>query len=234
MRGIYRFADVNVRIESIYPAVHTLCADYAADGQADMDAVVTQADIDFERGRADWSGWTDAYLEELAVYRKMAEQMPRFDVILFHGSVIAVDGTAYLFAAASGTGKSTHARLWREMLGERAVMVNDDKPLIRVRQDGGAIVYGTPWDGKHRLSRNMAAPLKAICILSRAEENHIRRIGKGEALPMLIQQTYRPIAREALRTTLNLIDRLDAQFYHLGCNMDVSAAKLAYDAMKEG
>ncbi len=234
MKGLYRFADVNVRIESFYPAVHALCADYAVDGQADMDAIVTQADIDFERGRADWSGWSDDYLEELAVYRKICERMPWYDAFLFHGSAIAVDETAYLFAAASGTGKSTHARLWREMLGERAVMVNDDKPLIRVRQDGEAVVYGTPWDGKHRLSRNMSSPLKAICMLSRAEGNRIRRIGKREALPMLIQQTYRPIAQDALRRTLNLIDRLDTQFYQLGCNMDISAAKLAYNAMKEG
>lgn len=234
MKGIYRFADVNVRVESLFPAVHTLCAGYAVAGQADMDAIVTQADIDFERGRADWPGWTDAYLEELAVYRKICERMPRYDAFLFHGSAIAADGTGYLFAAPSGTGKSTHARLWRELLGDRAVMVNDDKPLIRVRQNGEAIVYGTPWDGKHHLSRNMDAPLKAICILGRAEENSIRRIDKREALPTLIQQTYRPIDPEMLGRTLSLLDRLNIQFYRLRCNMDLSAAKLAYNAMKEG
>ena len=94
-------------------------------------------------------------------------------------------------------------------------------------------MYGTPWDGKHRLSRNMAAPLRAICVLSRSPENRIRRIGKTEALPTLIQQTYRPFDPEALGETLTLIDRLDIPFYRLNCNMDPSAAKLAYAAMKQ-
>jgi hypothetical protein len=52
-------------------------------------------------------------------------------------------------------------------------MVNDDKPLVRVAGDGGAVAYGTPWDGKHRLSSNVAVPLRAICVLERAGENRI-------------------------------------------------------------
>ena len=110
-------------------------------------------------------------------------------------------------------------------------MVNDDKPLIRVTEDE-AIVYGTPWDGKHRLSSNIAVPLKAICILERAEENHIVPITKSEALPMLIQQAYRPADPVALAKTLTLIDRLNVSFYRLSCNMDISAAVLSYNTMK--
>ena len=111
-------------------------------------------------------------METLAVYRKIADQMLSYDTLLFHGSVVAVDETGYLFTAKSGTGKSPHARLWREYLGERAVMVNDDKPLLQITKNG-VIAYGTPWDGKHHLSSNIAVPLKAICILTRASENHI-------------------------------------------------------------
>ena len=43
-------------------------------------------------------------------------------------------------------------------------MVNDDKPLVHIT-DAGPVIYGTPWDGKHRLSRNIAVPVKAVCIL---------------------------------------------------------------------
>ena len=64
-------------------------------------------------------------METLAVYRKMAD----YDTVLLHGSAIAVDDEGYFFTAKSGTGKSTHARLWREMLGDRAVMINDDNRL---------------------------------------------------------------------------------------------------------
>ena len=98
--------------------------------------------------------------------------MISYDTILFHGSVIAVDGIGYLFTAKSGTGKSTHTRLWREYFGDRAAMVNDDKPLLKIT-DSSVIAYGTPYNGKHRLGTNISVPLKAICILTRAADNHI-------------------------------------------------------------
>ncbi|MBR3494229.1 MAG: hypothetical protein IKH38_02270 [Clostridia bacterium] len=233
MTDTYRFADVNVRITSLHPSVHALCADYRTDAAPGFAVETVQADLDRERALAERPGFADAYLETLAVYRRIAERMPEYNVFLFHGSTIAVDGTAYLFTAASGTGKSTHTRLWRRMLGDRAVMVNDDKPLIRVHPDGKATVYGTPWDGKHRLSTNIAVPLQALCILERSAENRIRLITKSEALPMLLQQTYRPASPAALDRTLVLLDRLELRFYRLGCNMDPSAAELSYNAMKE-
>ena len=160
--------------------------------------------------------------------------MPFRDTFLFHGSAVAVDGAAYLFTARSGTGKSTHTRLWREMLGDRAVMVNDDKPLIRLTEDG-AVVYGTPWNGKHRLGTNISVPLKAVCILERAKQNTIRAITREEAFPMLIQQSYRPLDPAALAKTLSLVDRLSrtVSLYRLGCNMDPEAAELSYNIMKE-
>ncbi len=240
MIGVYQIGGKRIMIASLHEDVHRLCADYRADGQPDFTVQVTQDNIDFEREKSaredEIEGipvrrFSDAYLETLAVYRKIAERMPDHDTFLFHGSAVSVDGAGYLFTAKSGTGKSTHARLWRELLGKRAVMVNDDKPLIRVTEEG-AIVYGTPWDGKHRLSNNIAAPLKAICILERAEENHIARITKSEALPMLIQQAYRPADPAAMEKTLELIVRLDVRFYRLSCNLELSAAELSYHTMK--
>ena len=231
-----------VSIEAHYDYIKNLCIKYGSAGDEQFVIHTTAADIAFEREKAaseDTKGgksaadFSDACLESLAVYRKIAERMPEYDTFLFHGSAIAADGAAYIFTAKSGTGKSTHAVLWREMLGERAVMVNDDKPLLRVHPDGTATVYGTPWDGKHHLSHNIAVPVRAICILERAHENRIRRITKAEALPMLIQQAYRPADPAALQKTLMLLDRLNVKLFRLGRNMDLSAARLSYNAMKE-
>ena len=175
MTGIYQMASEIIQIDSLHALVQNQCMNYQGYGFPSFVVHTTQSDIDFERkksAREDESEgipirqFPDAYLETLAVYRKIAEKMPDYDTFLFHGSAIAVDGTAYLFTAKSGTGKSTHTRLWRELLGDRAVMVNDDKPLIRVNADGTAVAYGTPWDGKHRLSSNIAVPLRVICILN--------------------------------------------------------------------
>lgn len=238
----YRIADTNIKITSLFDDVHILCKNYLTEGIADFSVSTSLSDIAIEREKSEMEdelegvpkrNYFDNYLEELAVYRKIAEQMVLRDTILFHGSAIAVDGEAYLFIAKSGTGKSTHTRLWRNYFGSRAVMVNDDKPLIRVA-DTGAIVYGTPWDGKHHLSNNISVPLRAICILERAEDNRIRKISVSEAYTMLLQQVYRPATREATMKTLVLIDKLSTSvgLYRLGCNMNIEAAEVAYTGMR--
>lgn len=242
MTDTYRMAEKNIRIVSLYEAVHEFCRDYRSDAAPDFSVEIRPEDIDFERGRSAREAraegrtvhvWPEPYLEELAVYRKIAERMPAYDTILFHGSCVAVDGAAYLFAAKSGTGKSTHARLWRELLGKRAVMVNDDKPLIRIG-DEGPVVYGTPWNGKHRLGANIAVPLHALCLLERAEKNRIAPLTPEAARPALLQQVYRPMDPAALEKTLELLERLtgSVKLYRLGCNMDPEAARLSYETMK--
>ena len=238
----YRIANSTIAITAQYPDVHALCADYRAEGAVDFSVETDAADIAFEReksAREDARAgiptrrFSDGYLETLAVYRKIAERLPAYGAVLFHGSCVAVDGAGYLFTARSGTGKSTHARLWRELLGDRAVTINDDKPILRAA-DGGVLVCGTPWDGKHRLSCNRSVPLRGIALLERAAENRIEPISPRAAYPMLLQQVYRPRDSAALQQTLTLLDRLAAAvpLWRLGCNMSPEAARVSYEAMK--
>ena len=242
MEKTYRIADRNIRIRSIWEDVHRLCREYELTGVPDLCVRTEQKDIDAERAAVAETGmtdgqtvtaWSDAYLETLAVYRQIAERMTDYDTLLFHGSAIAVDGQGYLFTAPSGTGKSTHARLWRELLGDRAVMVNDDKPLLRVTESG-VTVYGTPWNGKHRLGSNIAVPLRAVCELARAEENSIAEISAREAVPTLLRQCYRPSDPAAMQKTLALLDRMTKclRFYRLRCNMEPDAARVSWEAMR--
>lgn len=243
MNGTYKIADKAIAITSIYDEVHLLCSDYHCDtSTTDLEVVTLQTDIDFERDKSAREDalvgipirkFSDAYLETLAVYRKIAEAMPYMDTILLHGSAVAVDGEGYIFIAKSGTGKSTHTKLWRELLGDRAVMVNDDKPLIHLTPSG-PVVYGTPWDGKHRISNNISVPLRAVCILERSEINNINQISIREAYPMLLQQVYRPGDAAVMAKTIALVDRLagSVSLWKLGCNKNIEAAEIAYNSMK--
>ena len=243
MHNTYRLAGHTVKIESVFPQVHMLCADYRTDDPPEYVITTTETDIAFERAKSVQENiqegvpvqeYEDSYLETLAVYRKIAQVLVQKNVLLMHGAVVAVDGQAYLFTAKSGTGKTTHTRLWLRQFGVRAVMVNGDKPLIHITHKG-ATVYGTPWDGKEHLSRNIACPLKAVCILTRSETNHIERISPKEALTMLCQQSYRPAQPAALRKTLALVDLLSSSvpLYKLGCNMEPEAALVAYHGMNQ-
>ena len=232
MNNIYRIADKNIKISSLFPFIHVYCEEYETDGEADFEIGITEEDIRAERREVQME-ITDDWLEISAVYRKIAEIMPTYDTLMIHGSAISVDGEGYLFIAKSGTGKSTHTRLWREKFGFRAVMVNDDKPLVKIT-DKGARVYGTPYSGKEGLNTNISVPLKAICILERSERNRIERISFSEAFPMLIQQTYHPKNREMFSRTFSLLDRLRerVRFYRLHCNKGLEAAEISYKAMK--
>ena len=233
----------NVEINALFETTRTFCKAYLCEAAPDFAVTTFQADIDFERKKSEqediYEGipvrhFGDEYLETLAVYRRISRELLDRDTLLFHGSVIAVDGEGYLFTAKSGTGKSTHTALWHRLFGERAVTINDDKPLLKIREDG-VWACGTPWCGKHNLGVNRMVPLKAICILERAENNRIRPISGAEALPMLIQQSFR--AKDPM-AMMRLMDKLEAiigktKLYRLGCNMDPEAASVAYAGMHQ-
>lgn len=263
VEGIYIIAERIVKIDSIHTRVHKSCQKYAigADSPKVSDEVesieettdaitsvsspeilnkkpdiyihTTKEDIEYEKSRSKSDEiFPDDYYEELAVHRKLSTAMLDFDTFLFHGSCVAVDGKAYIFAAPSGTGKSTHVRLWRQLLGDRAVMVNDDKPYIRVT-DNGAIVYGTPFNGKHHLDSNINVPLDGICVLERGQKNHIEKVRKEDVYAVLLQQTYRPNTPSDLQKTLALLDKLTfcVNLYKLSCNMEPDAARVSYEAI---
>lgn len=227
----YKVADTVFALPDARPGIRRRLADYETAETAELEIAPTAADLAELRTELEEPA-SDAYLEWLAIYRRLSDHVLNKDILLFHGSALALDGEVYLFAAPSGTGKSTHARLWRERFGDRVRMVNDDKPLLGIR-DEGVTVYGTPWDGKHHLSANLALPLKALCLLERDERNHIEPIAPMEALPALLRQAYRP---EALDRVLPLVTRLaDAvPLYRLGCNMDPEAAEIALQGMSGG
>ena len=243
MRVSFRIALAGqvIGVSALYKQTRTFCKNYLTDAPASFEVAVTPADIAYERQRSaradELEGaavreHADPYLETLAVYRKLAQLLVQDDILLMHGAVVAVDGQAYLFTAKSGTGKTTHTRLWMRQFGDRAVMVNGDKPLLHITSEG-VTVYGTPWDGKEHLSTNTSCPLKALCILTRSETNHIERISKKEALPMLCQQSYRPWSPIGAQKMLALVDRLGSSvpLYRLGCNMEPEAALVAYHGM---
>lgn len=230
-----------IDVDTIFASTWDYCLPYLAEGNAALSVAITLEDIAVERQKAAREdvleglpirNLSDSQLEITALQRKIAEEFFSRNILLFHGSVIAVDNAAYLFTAKSGTGKSTHTRLWREMLGDRAVMVNDDKPFLQLT-DQGVIAHGSPWNGKHRLGENISVPLKAICILERSDENWIKPITAAQALPMLFQQSQRPQNPANMPKYMELIDKLtnSVEFYRMGCNMDPEAAHISYEAM---
>lgn len=238
-----KLAEVPIGVSAIFPTTKLYCRNYLTNEAPVFFINLTEKDIEFEHKNMKKldayentnlrSHFSNAYLEIVSLHGKVSDFVLNHGIIMFHGSAISLDGECYIFTAKSGTGKSTHTRLWREMFGDRAVMVNDDKPFIKIT-DTGATVYGTPWNGKHMIGENVSAPLKAICLLGRDSYNHIEPITGSEALPVLLEQTYRRRDQQELLKVAVLLSKLtkNVKFYRLGCNMDPSAAAVSYEGMK--
>ena len=228
-------------VRSLFESTPVYLRAYVTEKEPEFTVTVTPEDLAFEQAElareAEEEGFrprvfTDPFLERAAIQRKMAEFLFDRDVLLFHGSTVALDGYAYLFTAQCGTGKSTHTRLWRQVFGQRALMVNDDKPFLALT-DRGVIAYGTPWSGKHGLDTNIAVPLAGICLLERGAQNRIQRADADQLLPFFLKQGLRPLEEakgllyeEKIRTLSGAVP-----LYRMICNKDPEAAKVAFDAM---
>ncbi len=234
-----KLAGIPVQIESVYPRIFEMSRNYLTEEAPVLFVRSTMEEIFKERernaGNPETRFLNHAYVETLSIYRRIAEQLVDRDILLFHGSVVAVDGSAYLFTAASGTGKSTHTRLWREVLpplGHKVEMVNDDKPLLRFT-DSGVLACGTPWNGKHNLGANITVPLKAVCFLHRGETNRIVPVNGRDALPALMRHAFRPDEPDHSLRALSLLERLadTVSLYDLHCNMEPEAALVSFRGM---
>ncbi|MBQ7793921.1 MAG: hypothetical protein IJ366_05310 [Clostridia bacterium] len=156
-----------------------------------------------------------------------------FEGFILHASAVMMDGRAYLFSAPSGTGKSTHTSLWLKHFGDRAQILNDDKPAIRVT-DNGIRAYGTPWSGKTDLNINTDAELAGICFLERDTTNHIEEISKAEAIVKVLNQTLRPSEEKQMGMLLDTLDVVISKIpiYKMGCTISEEAVEMAYNKMK--
>ncbi len=213
MEFLISLADRIISVKSSFDHVYEFCKNYRMDTafqQVDLSIIVDEYDTAQERRKSLEEGelynYSDGYLEELAVYRKIAEAMLDNDTWLMHGSVIGVGDSAYMITAASGKGKSTLTRLVLHSDPE-AFVINGDKPLLSLGK-GAVFAHGTPWSGKEHMNTNCARQLKSIILLERGEVNRIQKISFGEALSRLLQQTYRPAEPEKLKKTLKLVSEL--------------------------
>ncbi|MBQ9514191.1 MAG: hypothetical protein IJR66_04365 [Clostridia bacterium] len=234
--ALYKIADVIFDINTKYNYTHALCKNYLYKGEESAEYSFSITDEMIKKEKELAPTFPDFYLESLAVFRVICEYLlDNKQGIIFHSSAVAVDNEAYLFAAPSGTGKSTHARYWKELLGDKLSFINDDKPIIRY-VDGEFYVYGTPWNGKHHLDTNCKVKIKAICALLRAEKPFVEKANVSDMLNVILNQTLRPNKEEQIDKLFDLIEKLlyNVALYKLGCNLSIDSAKIAYKTLSGG
>ena len=152
---------------------------------------------------------------------------------LFHSAVVEHDGYGYMFLGKSGTGKSTHARLWLENIAN-TTLLNDDNPVVRVLPEG-IRVYGSPWSGKTPCYKDESYPLGGIVLLEQAPFNKIRALRGIESYAAILTsisgKRWEKSIADALHNTENAIAR-DARVWHMQCLPDNDAARLCHETIK--
>lgn len=241
MNKTIRLAEIPVEIITLYDSVANT-EDYETKQTPAFSVCISEQDITNERqisineyaheGKP-YPDFSPAELENTAVYRKIADKLPEYDGMVFHGSAVAIGNRAYLFTAKSGTGKTTHTNLWLKNI-EGSYIVNGDKPIIRLI-DGKPCVCGTPWMGKEKQGCNKVVPLGAICFLNRGKENKIEKTDFLSVYPRFLSQAYRPEKGEMIKKTIKLLEKIAeaVPFYELYCNTENEAALVSFRGMTD-
>ena len=167
--------------------------------------------------------------EEIGLLRKVGMTLLQYyEGMYIHGAAVLYKGKAYLFTAPSGTGKSTHVRLWKRLLGDKAVILNGDKPFLRW-MDGEMYVCGSPWRGKEGWGVNQNAPLGGIFLLRRGETDRIGQVSDIDALNTLLAATIYPEDAETTEKLVELMGRIleSVPIRALYCTPNISAAEIA-------
>lgn len=228
MKHIYKITDLTVAMDT-FGRTAEQAIPYLADSDGVADMVIVSGRESFQ---ARYPGVSDDESEYYCTAFSFYSQLVDFDGLMLHSSAVMMDGKAYLFSAPSGTGKSTHTQLWLDVFGDKAAILNDDKPALRCI-GGEWYAYGTPWSGKHDISVNARVPLGGICVLRRGAENKIAPYFGVAAIRDIFEQTPYSSNPEYVSKILELLDKLFLQVpvWKMECNMDPEAARMSYEAM---
>lgn len=228
-------AGLNIGITTIWKRLMIRARDYLTNEKPDFCVRSSQEEIDLLRYSYtvanNETDPLDRDIEMALILTKIADELEKYNIFLMHGTVVAVNGLAYMFTAPSGTGKSTHVYKWLKHV-PGAYVVNGDKPFVIAGEV--PMVCGTPWAGKEGWQTNISVPLKAIVLMNRSYNNQIREIPFREAFARLLQQTHKPNDLMKLNSTLHLLNSISSsvKFYHFDFNNFLpDAFEVSYQAL---
>ncbi len=221
-------AGLNISIENKFDYIKEQSKDYTVDtDNCDFSVSASSLDLEKEAQMSDFN-YSSGYLESIAVYRKIAEKLPEYEALVFHGAIIAYEGKAYAVTARSGVGKTTHLRLWLREFKEKVHILNGDKPILRIIE-GKIYAAGTPWRGKENYGANEMLPLEGIAFIVRSADNRAKSLSPSDASIKFLSQVYMPNGScetsKALITANKIISKVP--FYEFYVNMQPEAAVMA-------
>lgn len=176
--------------------------------------------------------FTDTFREELfhAIRFSFLYLAQKHHMAALHSASILYQGKAWLFSGPSGTGKSTHTNLWKELL--QVPVLNGDVNLLALK-DGQPVIHGLPWCGTSKICDPGTYPLGGIILLKQAGDDRVEELAPDDQRLLVLQRLISPSwISQMLDCNLNLVEVLAPQIYiaRLHCTKEFSAVT----AMKAG
>ena len=184
-------------------------------------------------GNSDVKDYSCAEFNALAY--AVSKKLLKYNIAVFHGCAFFWKGMAYLFTAPSGTGKTTQYVQWKRIYGDELRIINGDKPVIRLEDDGKIIVATSPWKGKERMSGDKEAPLGGIILLEQAEANEISGMKSSDAVLRIYRQfVVTPENADEVKAVCTIEDAMlrNAPVWLLKNRGDMDSARLTHDTVE--
>ena len=230
----YRIADITVEMQPRYALLKNRAELFREDDALTPDLKVLFSDESLAVKQQANPNHSAEQIEYLFTGAKLAGKLWHVDATMIHASAIEVDGRAYVFSGDSGVGKTTHTKRWLERFGDRARLINDDKPIIRKRPTG-FFVYGSPFSGTCDENFQLCAPLAAIIFLKQAHRDEVYRLNAADAVKRLAQQCGISRFPRAATARLELFAQLieTVPIGEMGCTLSEHAVDAAYQWIEE-
>ena len=226
-----KVADVVFLINAVSPSTKDFFSSFLSNEKEQEEICIEISDI--KKYHEMYPYFTKEQCERVALKYQMDRIIVDYDAFPIHASALSYKGEGYVFSALSGIGKSTHARIWRETYGKDVIMINDDRPYLKI-VGNSVFAYSHPQAGKHDIYTNTMCQVKVIGKIVRDERNYVKRISKAEFFPFLVQQTFTMDEPQITSKIITLITKVlnQVHLYEIHCNMSKDAASSIYEQIQ--
>lgn len=232
---VIQLAGINISVACLFQETYTYLSEFKTKNKGKYEVGISELRFIQERTileqKIPWKKFYDYEIEINALYHELSLLLLREDVIVIHGVLLRMKNVGILFTAPSGIGKSTQAALWVEHFPNDVVIINGDKPLLKITEEG-VVAFGSPWKGKEKIGNKECVPLKKICYVRRAKENSIKLVEwNGDSLSWLLTQSQLYESQNSTIERVRLFKKAIpfVSLYELKCNISDMAVITAYD-----
>ncbi len=217
-------AGVNIGIRTKNLEIYQYLSDFVTEKESDEKIEVFEEEL--VKIHDSYPDFSRIMCEKAALKYKIDKLLANYNTFSIHASSLGFRGEGYVFTALSGVGKSTFSRSWCNCFKDEVVMINDDRPYLKVTEDR-VYAYSYPQSGEYGIYNNVSFPVRVIGKIIRDKENYVKELSRDAFFPFIVQQSFTMDDINTTKTILSLIKKCikNVTLLEIHCNENVDSAK---------